>query len=149
MTLHLLSPLDGRYSETTSPLRDYFSEFAFLRDRVRVELNFLLALSKTDLVHPLSDSESTQIESVIANFSDLTMQRTFGSALGHSLLAWTNFQRGLKRIVPDEEKSQSGVECPLGSRPRRCTNHPACGWKTRYYEYSSIQPNLAFAGSSS
>jgi adenylosuccinate lyase len=24
--------------------------------------------------------------------------------LGHSLLAWTNFQRGLKRIAPDEEK---------------------------------------------
>ena len=70
MTLHLLSPLDGRYAETTAPLRDYFSEFAFLRDRVRVELNFLLALSKTDLVRPLSDSESTQIESIITNFSD-------------------------------------------------------------------------------
>ena len=70
MTLHLLSPLDGRYAETTAPLRDYFSEFAFLRDRVRVELTFLLALSKTDLVRPLSDSESTQIESIISNFSD-------------------------------------------------------------------------------
>jgi len=70
MTLHLISPLDGRYAETTAPLRDYFSEFAFLRDRVRVELNFLLALSKTDLVRPLSDSESAQIESLITNFSD-------------------------------------------------------------------------------
>jgi len=70
MTLHLLSPLDGRYAETTAPLRDYFSEFAFLRDRVRVELNFLLALSKTDLVRPLNDSESFQIESIITNFSD-------------------------------------------------------------------------------
>ena len=71
MTLHLISPLDGRYAETTAPLRDYFSEFAFLRDRVRVELNFLLALSKTDSVRPLSDSESTQIESIITNFSDV------------------------------------------------------------------------------
>ena len=70
MTLHLLSPLDGRYAETTAPLTDYFSEFAFLRDRVRVELNFLLALSKTDLVRPLSDSESAQIESILTNFSD-------------------------------------------------------------------------------
>jgi len=70
MALHLLSPLDGRYAQTTAPLRDYFSEFAFLRDRVRVELNFLLALSKTDLVRTLSDSESAQIESIIANFSD-------------------------------------------------------------------------------
>jgi adenylosuccinate lyase len=70
MTLHLLSPLDGRYAETTSPLRDHFSEFAFLHDRVRVELNFLPALSKTGLVRPLSDSESAHLESVLANFSD-------------------------------------------------------------------------------
>jgi len=70
MTLHLLSPLDGRYAETTAPLRDHFSEFAFLRDRVRVELNFLPALSKTGLVRPLSDSESAHLESVLANFSD-------------------------------------------------------------------------------
>jgi len=70
MTLHLLSPLDGRYAQTTAPLTDFFSEFAFLRDRVRVELDFLSALSKTDLVRPLSDSESAQIESIITNFSD-------------------------------------------------------------------------------
>jgi adenylosuccinate lyase len=70
MTLHLISPLDGRYAEATAPLTDYFSEFAFLRDRVRVELNFLLALSKTDLVRRLTDSESAQIESIITNFSD-------------------------------------------------------------------------------
>lgn len=69
MTLNLLSPLDGRYAETTAPLRDYFSEFAFLRDRVRVELNFLLAFSKTDLVRPLTPSELARIESVLLNFS--------------------------------------------------------------------------------
>lgn len=69
MTLHLLSPLDGRYAEATKPLTGFFSEFAFLRDRVRVELNFLLALSKTGLTRPLSDSESAQVESIISNFS--------------------------------------------------------------------------------
>ncbi len=69
MTLNLLSPLDGRYAETTAPLRDHFSEFAFLRDRVRVELNFLPALSKTGLTRPLSDSESAHLESIKSNFS--------------------------------------------------------------------------------
>jgi adenylosuccinate lyase len=69
MTLNLLSPLDGRYAEATAPLTDYFSEFAFLRDRVRVELDFLSALSKTDLVRPLTDSESAQLESVKSKFS--------------------------------------------------------------------------------
>jgi adenylosuccinate lyase len=38
------------------------------------------------------------------DLSDSTVRRTFGTALGHSLIAWNNFQRGLKRIAPDEEK---------------------------------------------
>ena len=69
MTLNLLSPLDGRYAEVTAPLTDYFSEFAFLRDRVRVELDFLSALSKTGLIRPLTDFESAQLESIKSNFS--------------------------------------------------------------------------------
>jgi adenylosuccinate lyase len=67
--LNLLSPLDGRYAAATAPLRDYFSEFAFLRDRVRVELDFLSALSKTGLTRPLTDSESAQLESIKSTFS--------------------------------------------------------------------------------
>jgi adenylosuccinate lyase len=50
MALHALSPLDGRYENETSPLRDFFSEFAYLRDRARLELDFLSALSKTGLI---------------------------------------------------------------------------------------------------
>jgi len=38
------------------------------------------------------------------DLSDSTVRRTFGTALGHGLIAWSNFQRGLKRIAPDEEK---------------------------------------------
>lgn len=38
------------------------------------------------------------------DLSDSTVRRTFGTALGHTLVAWTNLQRGLKRIAPDEEK---------------------------------------------
>jgi adenylosuccinate lyase len=68
--LHALSPLDGRYADATAPLTVFFSELAFLRDRVRVELNFLPALSKTGLVRPLSDSESAHLEYILANFSD-------------------------------------------------------------------------------
>ena len=70
MTLHLLSPLDGRYATAIAPLTDFFSEFAFLRDRVRVELKFLAALSKTGMVRPLTDSESAQLESIINGFSN-------------------------------------------------------------------------------
>jgi adenylosuccinate lyase len=69
MTLKHLSPLDGRYADVTAPLTEYFSEYAFLRDRVRVELDYLSALAKTGLVRPVTDSESARIESILANFT--------------------------------------------------------------------------------
>ncbi|MCK6540351.1 MAG: adenylosuccinate lyase [Anaerolineales bacterium] len=50
--LHALSPLDGRYEKETSPLRDFFSEFAYLRSRARLELDFLTALSKIGICPP-------------------------------------------------------------------------------------------------
>lgn len=50
MALHALSPLDGRYENETAPLREFFSEFAYLRTRARLELDFLSALSKTGLI---------------------------------------------------------------------------------------------------
>lgn len=68
--LFALSSLDGRYMSTTTPLRDYFSEFAFLRDRVRVELDYILALSKTGLVRQLSDAEIRQLNDVFTNFNN-------------------------------------------------------------------------------
>ena len=67
--LNLLSSLDGRYADLTSPLSGYFSEFAFLRDRVRIELDFLAALSKIGLTRPLTSSEVAQLESIKSNFS--------------------------------------------------------------------------------
>ena len=63
MTLHALSPLDGRYENETAPLRDYFSEFAYLRSRARLELDFLSALSETGLVRALTDSERAALDS--------------------------------------------------------------------------------------
>src|SRR5215211_4306388 len=69
MTLNLLSPLDGRYRELTASLTEFFSEFAFLRDRVQVELDFLSALSQTGLTRPLTAAESATLESIKSNFS--------------------------------------------------------------------------------
>ncbi len=52
MSLHALSPLDGRYEQETSTLRDFFSEFAYLRSRARLELDFLSALAVAGICPP-------------------------------------------------------------------------------------------------
>ncbi|MGB8644214.1 MAG: adenylosuccinate lyase [Anaerolineae bacterium] len=68
--LTALSPLDGRYAGETAPLRDYFSEWALVRDRLRVEIAYLLALSQdAHLVRPLSAAEANLLRALAANFS--------------------------------------------------------------------------------
>ncbi|MEO5346063.1 MAG: adenylosuccinate lyase [Magnetococcus sp. YQC-9] len=44
--LTALSPLDGRYARQMAPLRPFFSEFGLIAHRVRVELQWLLALAR-------------------------------------------------------------------------------------------------------
>ena len=46
--LSTVSPLDGRYARHTEPLVPYVSEGALLRARVRVEVEYLLALADLD-----------------------------------------------------------------------------------------------------
>lgn len=67
--LERLSPLDGRYADATAPLRTHFSEFAYLRDRTRIELDFLLALSKTGLIRPLSAAETALLAALSQQFN--------------------------------------------------------------------------------
>ncbi|MFC7232349.1 adenylosuccinate lyase [Saliphagus sp. GCM10025308] len=51
--LYAVSPLDGRYGSRTKPLAPYTSEAALMRARVRVEVEYLLALA---------DLEATPLE---------------------------------------------------------------------------------------
>jgi adenylosuccinate lyase len=44
-TLTAISPADGRYFNTTSTLSAYFSEFGLMRYRVRVEIEYFIALT--------------------------------------------------------------------------------------------------------
>ena len=40
--LTAISPIDGRYRGKTERLADYFSEYALIRYRIRVEIEYLL-----------------------------------------------------------------------------------------------------------
>ena len=71
-TICALSPLDGRYHAKTSALRPYFSEFALIRYRVIVEIEWLKALSNESLigeVSPFSANTVGRLENLIKNFS--------------------------------------------------------------------------------
>ena len=48
-TLTAISPLDGRYYNSISELSDYFSEYALIRTRVLVEIEYFIALCELPL----------------------------------------------------------------------------------------------------
>lgn len=47
--LTAVSPVDGRYRSKCEPLADYFSEYALIRYRVRVEIEYFIALCQLPL----------------------------------------------------------------------------------------------------
>ncbi len=70
--LTALSPLDGRYHRKTAPLRGYFSEFALLRARVEVEVEWLIHLAaQADLkeVAAFSAEQTNFLRQLAAQFS--------------------------------------------------------------------------------
>lgn len=68
--LTYLSPLDGRYAKITAPLRAHFSEFAFIRARARIEIDYLIALSeKLRVVRPFNAQELSWLHAEKDDFS--------------------------------------------------------------------------------
>lgn len=69
--LEALSPIDGRYVKQTQALRDYFSEFALFRYRIRVEVEYLISLSYLSLpkFHPLESQQVAQLRSLYTDFT--------------------------------------------------------------------------------
>src|SRR6185312_11759683 len=71
--LTALTPLDGRYASKTKPLQEHCSEFALIRERVAIEVAWLLALSREASFQPL------------APFADATVRELEAAARGFSL----------------------------------------------------------------
>lgn len=80
MNLDLLtavSPIDGRYRNKTEQLANYFSEYALIRYRVRVEIEYFITLCELPLPqlsnfdHSLSDA----LRNIYRNFTEVEAQR--------------------------------------------------------------------------
>lgn len=67
-----LSPLDGRYHRSSAQLRQYFSEFALMRARVHVEVEWLIHLSEQSAIAEVpafSPREKTFLREMASGFS--------------------------------------------------------------------------------
>lgn len=62
MSLTAISPVDGRYASKTEELAAYFSEYATIRYRVKVEIEYFIALSHVGLQQLPSLAPETEAE---------------------------------------------------------------------------------------
>jgi len=75
--LTAISPVDGRYRGKTESLAEYFSEFALIRYRVRVEIEYFIALCELPLPQ-LKDFDNAlfpQLRGIYQNFTEVDAQR--------------------------------------------------------------------------
>ena len=75
--LTAISPTDGRYYVQTDPLRELFSEYGLIHNRVRIEILWLLALSKDKEIKEVPKFSAkliSKLTNIIKNFSQKDAQ---------------------------------------------------------------------------
>ncbi|NWG32179.1 MAG: adenylosuccinate lyase [Rhodocyclaceae bacterium] len=70
--LTALSPLDGRYAAKVEPLRAHFSEFGLIKNRIKVEIEWLKALAANAEIRevpPFSAATLAELDLVVSGFT--------------------------------------------------------------------------------
>ena len=69
--LTAISPIDGRYADKTRELSEYFSEFALIRYRVFVEIQYFIALCQYNLpqLAAFEDDKIDELNAIFENFN--------------------------------------------------------------------------------
>ncbi len=73
-SLLAVSPIDGRYGSKTEALRPYFSEYALIRYRVRVEIEYFIALCSIPLPQ-LADFDGGKFEALRDIYRNMTPEQ--------------------------------------------------------------------------
>ena len=91
MSVLAISPVDGRYASKTSELVAYFSEFALIKYRVRVEVEYFIALSNSGVpqLSPLNEDQCSKLRAIYKSFSgeDAEKIKAFEKVTNHDVKA--------------------------------------------------------------
>jgi len=71
-TLKALSPLDGRYQRHTKALSPYFSEYGLISYRIKIEIEYFLAICDSGIpnLKKVNKSHKTRLRELINNISE-------------------------------------------------------------------------------
>ena len=99
-SLNAVSPIDGRYRGKCEPLAKYFSEGALIKYRVRVEVEYFIALSeKLKGLRPqlaAVAAKAEELRNIYRNFSDADAQaiKDIEKVTNHDVKAVEYFLKG-------------------------------------------------------
>ena len=84
-----ISPIDGRYRKISDALADYFSEFALIKYRVLVEVEYFIALCDLELpqLRTYQKSNNDQLRQIYLNFQikDAEQIKDFEKTTNHDV----------------------------------------------------------------
>lgn len=90
-TLTAISPIDGRYRNKTEELADYFSEYALIKYRVHVEVEYFIALCELPLpqLQDIDKNVFPELRKIVSGFSeeDATHIKEIESITNHDVKA--------------------------------------------------------------
>ncbi|MCK9490417.1 MAG: adenylosuccinate lyase [Xanthomonadales bacterium] len=111
-SLTALSPLDGRYAAGADPLRPMLSEYGLIHTRVRVEVEWLIALAAEPGIAeltPFDDTTMTRLRALAGDFSidDARRVKAIEATTNHDVKAVEYF---LKERLADDPDLARAVE---------------------------------------
>ena len=102
-----ISPLDGRYKDKVSDLSLIFSEFGLMKNRLLVEVKFLVALAGAGILpRKLTLKETTYLEALVLNFSEVDFEKmkSFEAVTNHDVKA-------VEYFLKEKMKSSGMADC--------------------------------------
>ena len=104
-----ISPIDGRYSDKTSPLKAIFSEFGLIKYRLLVEVRWLEAMSNNPHipeVHTFSPQSNAALLAIAENFSldDAKAIKKIERTTNHDVKAVEYFLKEKISSIPELQK---------------------------------------------
>ena len=128
MSLIAVSPIDGRYASKTSELQNYFSEYALMKYRVRVEIEYYIALCELPLPQ-LVDVDSAlfpKFREIYQNFSleDAQRVKDIESVTNHDVKAIEYFIKEKFDAIGGLDQYKEFVHFGLTSQDINNTSFP-------------------------
>ena len=103
--LTAISPIDGRYRKKVEELSKYFSEFALIKNRIRVEVEYLIFLSKQGIIRRLTSDEEKFLRKLYSNFEmkDAEEVKSIEDKINHDMKAVEYFIKNkIKRTSTED-----------------------------------------------